>query len=234
MLWTKVASALEGLTLPMWRLLSSKTECKDFYKPSKPCHVGTHLKALTEYSQMSTHFLGFQSFFRFFALFCIGQISHQQHKGNRKTRMCLQCRHLIPALNAWAARSWYRTRVLARISKMPVQNSNSKNSAHPDLAIYLLQILVTTFNNILCWKGQFKLQLCPRRCLNIWLLPSKSPNWKFFIENFACPERRFSGNYLSKRQAGWVLAESLESTPDCHPVSWSWMRPQVPKPHNWK
>ena len=36
--------------------------------------------ALAEYSQISTHLPGFQSFFKFFASLCIGQISHQQHK----------------------------------------------------------------------------------------------------------------------------------------------------------
>ena len=70
------------LTLPMLRLLSSKAQGrKDFRKLSKRCHVGTHLIALTEYSQMSTHVPGFQSFLRFFVSFCIGKISHQQHKG---------------------------------------------------------------------------------------------------------------------------------------------------------
>ena len=53
---------------------------KDFRKPSKPYHVGIHWKAQDEYSQMSTHVPGFQSFKSFFASFCIGQIS-QQHKG---------------------------------------------------------------------------------------------------------------------------------------------------------
>ena len=44
---------------------------------------------------------------------------------------------------------WVRGRVLARISKMPVQNSNFKISAHPDLATNLLQILVpTTFGSL--------------------------------------------------------------------------------------
>ena len=55
--------------------------CKDFWKPSKACHVGIHLKALTEYSQMSANVSGFQSFSGFFASFCVGQISHHQHKG---------------------------------------------------------------------------------------------------------------------------------------------------------
>ena len=42
---------------------------------------------------------------------------------------------------------------------MPVQNSNSKISAHPDLATQLLQILIPTIlNSLLCQKGQFTLQ----------------------------------------------------------------------------
>ena len=45
----------------MLRLLSSKAqERKDFLKLSKPCHVGTLWIAPTEYSQMSTHLIGFQ------------------------------------------------------------------------------------------------------------------------------------------------------------------------------
>ena len=50
----------------MPRLLSSKAQrCKDFCKSSKPCDVGIHLIALTEYSPMSTHIPGFQSFSAF-------------------------------------------------------------------------------------------------------------------------------------------------------------------------
>ena len=56
------------------------------------------------------------------------------------------------------------SRFLARISKMPVQNSNFKISARPDLATNLLQILkAATINSLVCQKGQFTLQLCPRR-----------------------------------------------------------------------
>ena len=44
---------------------------------------------------------------------------------------------------------------------------------------------------------------------NICLLLPKSQNWKIFIEISACPNWRFLGNYLSKRQVGWVLAKSL-------------------------
>ena len=67
------------LTHPMLRPLSFKAQVhKDFWKPCKPCHVGIHWIVLVEYSQMSTHLPGFQSFFSFFASFCIGQVSHQQ------------------------------------------------------------------------------------------------------------------------------------------------------------
>ena len=62
------------LTLPMLRLLSSNAQV------CKPCHVGIHWIALTEYFHMSTHVHvpGFQSFWGFFASFRIGKISHQQ------------------------------------------------------------------------------------------------------------------------------------------------------------
>ena len=46
---------------------------------------------------------------------------------------------------------------------MPVQNNNFKISARPDLATSLLQILIpATINSLVCQKGQFTLQLCPR------------------------------------------------------------------------
>ena len=63
----------------MLRLLSCKAqERKYFGKPPKPCYVGTHWKALTEYFHMSTHITGFRWIFNIFALFCIGQLRHQQ------------------------------------------------------------------------------------------------------------------------------------------------------------
>ena len=47
---------------------------------------------------------------------------------------------------------------------MPVQNSNSKNFARPDLGTYLLQILLpATVNSLVCQKVLFTLQLCTRR-----------------------------------------------------------------------
>ena len=57
------------------------TRMQRFWKPSKHCHVGIHLKALAESSQMSTHISGFRLYFKFLASFCIGQISQWQHKG---------------------------------------------------------------------------------------------------------------------------------------------------------
>ena len=60
-------------------------------------------------------------------------------------------------------------------------------------------------------------------CLeNIWLLSSKGQNWKFFIEKFACPKRRFLWNCLSKREVGRVLAKSM--VVDGRPTSPDWYR----------
>ena len=43
---------------------------------------------------------------------------------------------------------------------MPVQNNSFKISARPDLATYLLQILIpATIDSLVCQKGQFTLQL---------------------------------------------------------------------------
>ena len=102
---------------------------------------------------------------------------------------------------------------------MPVQNSNFKISARPDLATNQLQILIpATINSLVCQKGQFTLQLCPRVWFvkTIWLLHPESQNWKITINFFACPNRWFLGNYLSKRQVGRVLAKSLVVVPISH------------------
>ena len=56
----------------MLRLLSYKAKgCKDFWKPSTPCHVGIHWIALAEYSLMSTHLPGIQLFFKGFLHFLV-------------------------------------------------------------------------------------------------------------------------------------------------------------------
>ena len=48
---------------------------------TKHSHVGIHMKALAEYSQMSAIVLGFELFSALFSYFSIDQISHQQPKG---------------------------------------------------------------------------------------------------------------------------------------------------------
>ena len=64
MLYTKVVSAVEGLTLPNAKaMFIQSTRTLVFFKTSEPCHVGIHWIDLADYSPMSTHVLGFQSFF---------------------------------------------------------------------------------------------------------------------------------------------------------------------------
>ena len=70
-----------NLTLPM--LLSPKAQgCKDFQKPSKSGQVGIHWKALAEYSQMSTHLPGFQSFFTFLQNFALAKLATSSKRVN--------------------------------------------------------------------------------------------------------------------------------------------------------
>ena len=70
-----------ALTLPMLRLLSSKAQgCKDLRKPSKPCLVGTHWKALAECSHMSTHLPGFRSFSGFLHHFVLAKLAISSRK----------------------------------------------------------------------------------------------------------------------------------------------------------
>ena len=88
------------------------------------------------------------------------------------------------------------------ISKMPDQNSNFKISARPDLATYLLQNLIpATSNSQVSQKGQFTLQLRPGRWFVGKIFGYYNPKVKIeksIIEIFACPNKRFLGNYLSK------------------------------------
>ena len=69
--WQQIISLVN---LPMLRLLLSKAQgCNDFWKPSKPCHIGIHWVAPAEYSQMSTHVPGCQSFFSFLHSFVMAK-----------------------------------------------------------------------------------------------------------------------------------------------------------------
>ena len=52
----------------VFKKMSKAQGRKDYWKASKPCHVGIHWKGLAEYSQMSTHLSGFQSFLYHFKL----------------------------------------------------------------------------------------------------------------------------------------------------------------------
>ena len=59
--WWIYGSEGHIFTLPMLRLLSSKAQGrKEFWKPSKPSHIGIHWKEIPEFSQMSTHVPGIQ------------------------------------------------------------------------------------------------------------------------------------------------------------------------------
>ena len=65
---------------------------KNLWKPSKHCHVGIHLKALAEYSQMSTHMPGFQSFSSFFCIiFVSAKLATSSIRVNWKVEVFLPC-----------------------------------------------------------------------------------------------------------------------------------------------
>ena len=67
---------------------------------------------------------------------------------------------------------------------MPVQNSNFKISARPDLATNPLQILTPATNNSLVYqKGQFTFQLCHRRWFVRKIFGNYTPKVK--IEKFS-------------------------------------------------
>ena len=88
---------------------------------------------------------------------------HILHFGNLHTRKGPANREIMVHESA-SSNGRVTGRVLARISKMPVQNSNFKISARPDLATNLLQILMpATIYSLVCQQGRFTLQLCPRR-----------------------------------------------------------------------
>ena len=76
-------------------------------------------------------------------------------------RLCIETSTSLGSLQKFEDAT---SRVLARISKLPAQNSNFKISARPDLATNLLQILIpTTINSLVCQKGHFTLQPCHKR-----------------------------------------------------------------------
>ena len=102
--------------------------------------------------------------------------------------------------------NWPVVRVLARISKKLVQNSNSKYSARPDLAIlsYFKSLYQLHFTAFCVKKGNLHLShVLEDKLLGKYVvitLKKSILTW---------PNRCVSGNCLSKRQVGRVLAKSL-------------------------
>ena len=84
---TKSSSAniLSHFTLPMLRLLLYTAKGrKESWKRSKPWHVGINLKAHPEYSHISTHVPGFQSFITFLHHFVIAKLATSSIRVNQK------------------------------------------------------------------------------------------------------------------------------------------------------
>ena len=97
--------------------------------------------------------------------------------------------------------------LLAKISKMPVQNSNSKIVACPDLATQLLQILIyKLYLKAYCVK-KGNLHFSHVLEDDLLVITPKSQNKKFFIEilpaqkggfqETACPKDMQDGSWLS-------------------------------------
>ena len=61
---------------------SKAQERKNFGKPSEPCRVGTHLKALAEHSHMSTHLPCFSVLFRFLHHFVLAKLATSRIRVN--------------------------------------------------------------------------------------------------------------------------------------------------------
>ena len=77
------------------RLLSSKVQGhRYFWKPSKPFHVGVQWKALAEFSRMSTHIPGFQSFSKGLDHFVLAKLVTSSMRV--KWRMKERHRYILP------------------------------------------------------------------------------------------------------------------------------------------
>ena len=84
LLQTVMTEVVWSLTLQCWGYSVQSAKKQDVWKPSKPCHVGIHWRALCLWlstlrwvplCQGFSHFSGFLHHFVFV------KISHQQHKG---------------------------------------------------------------------------------------------------------------------------------------------------------
>ena len=111
------------LILPMlWLLLSKAQGCKYFWKPSEPYHVGIHWKDLAaEYSQMTTHLLGFQSLFKIFASFWIGLKKTYQGKILIRFYLQLSFKYLVNpcfVLKLYSKVSWIKMTIFSGTQSM--------------------------------------------------------------------------------------------------------------------
>ena len=73
-------------------------------------------------------------------------------------------------------------RVLPRIFKMPVQKGNSKSSAHPDLVVQLLQILIPTIFSHVPEDGLLERYM---------VITSKKSKWKILHRNFCLSKKKY-------------------------------------------
>ena len=132
------------LTLPMPSLLSSKAQgCKDFWKPSKPCLVGTHWKALAEFSQISTHLPVFQAFFRIFENHLIPVILVFIRK---PSRWVLSCEYThVPGLRSFAG--FLHHFVLAKLATSSIRVKNCTNKS-PSIILWILALFLSHFHRL--------------------------------------------------------------------------------------
>ena len=86
-----------SLTLSVLRQISSKAqEGKDFWKPSKPYHVGVHWKALADHCQMNTICQGFSHFPDFLHHFVLAILA--TNMTGVKNRHRADCMYVKPTL----------------------------------------------------------------------------------------------------------------------------------------
>ena len=72
-LQTRILSTINPSNAEATYVQSTRTQ--RLWKPSKPFHISTHWKALTEYSQMSTYLPGFHSFLGFSHHFVLAKLA---------------------------------------------------------------------------------------------------------------------------------------------------------------
>ena len=73
--------------LMMLNLFYPSHSSTEMWQLPKPCHVGTHWKALAEYSQVSTHLPGFQSFLRILYHFVLVKSATSSIRVKEQTRI---------------------------------------------------------------------------------------------------------------------------------------------------